>query len=80
MRPGKLNQLKAARQKTLSSRGKGAALMATLPLLAVEGIATLQRTPSKGKKRGKWNWWIEDSADWMVETKWIAEGELKERS
>ena len=38
LRPGKLNQLKAARQKTLSSRGKGEALMATLTLLAAEGI------------------------------------------
>ena len=42
LRPGKLNQLKAARQETLSSRRKGEALMATLTLLAAEGIATLQ--------------------------------------
>ena len=80
VRPGKLNQLKAARHKTLSSRsrGKGAALMATMTLLAAEGIATLQRTPSKGKKRGKWNWWIEDSAEWMAEAGSIAEGERGE--
>ena len=78
VRPGKLNQLKADRQKTLSSRCKGAALMVTMTLLAAEGVATLQRTPSKGKKKGKWNWWIEDSAEWMVEAGWIAEGERGE--
>ena len=54
LRPGKLNQLKAVRQKTLSSRGKGEALMATLTLLAAEGIATLQRTPGRGGRKGKW--------------------------
>ena len=78
VRPGKLNQLKGARQKTLSSRGKGAALMATMTLLAAEGVATLQRTPSKGKKKGKWTKWIEDSTEWMVGAEWIAEGEREE--
>ena len=78
VRPGKLNQLKGARQKTLSSRGKGAALMATMTLLAAEGIATLQRTPSKGKKKGKWSKWIEDSAEWMVGAEWITEEEREE--
>ena len=78
LRPGKLNQLKAARQETLSSRGKGEALMATLTLLAAKGIATLQRTPSKGKKRGKWDRWIEDSTEWMVEAGWISERERGE--
>ena len=80
VRPGKLNQLTGARQKTLSSRGKGAALMATmtLTLLATEGIATLQRTPSKGKKKGKWSRWIEDSAEWVVGAEWIAKGEREE--
>ena len=77
-RPGKPNQLKAARQKTLNSRGKGTALMATLTLLAAEGVATLKRTPSKGKKRGKRDWWIEDSVNWMVGAKWIAEGDREE--
>ena len=78
LRPGKLNQLKAARQKTLSSRGKREALMATLTLLAAKGIATLQRTPSNGGKKGKWERWIEDSAGWMVEVGWISEGERGE--
>jgi hypothetical protein len=78
VRPGKLDQLKGARQKTLSSRGKGAALMATMALLAAENVATLQRTPSKGKERGKWDLWIEDSAEWMVREGWIAEEEREE--
>jgi hypothetical protein len=78
LRPGKLNQLKAARQKTLSSRGKGEALMATLTLLAAEGIATLQRTPGRGGRKGKWERWIEDSVVWMVEAGWISEGERGE--
>ena len=38
LRPGKLNQLKAARQKTLSTRGRGPALMATLALLALAQV------------------------------------------
>jgi hypothetical protein len=39
--------------------------MASLTLLAAEGVATLQRTPSKGNKKGKWGSWIEDSVSWM---------------
>ena len=50
LRPGKLNQLKASRQKTLSAKGRRSALITTLTLLASEGFATLQRTPSKGNK------------------------------
>jgi hypothetical protein len=61
LRPGKLNQLKASRQKTLSTKGRRSALMASLTLLAAKGIATLQRTPSKGNKEGKWGSWVEDS-------------------
>ena len=34
LRPGKLNQLKASRQRTLSAKGRRSALMATLTLLA----------------------------------------------
>ena len=75
LRPGKLNQLKASRQKTLSQKGRRAALMATLTLLAVEGIATLQRTPSKGNKQGKWMSWIEDSVKWMIGAGWLEEKE-----
>ena len=75
LRPGKMNQLKASRQKTLSTKGRRSALMATLTLLASEGVATLQRTPSKGSKRGKWTWWIEDSVTWMEEAGWLQEGE-----
>ena len=52
--------------------------MATMTLLAAEGIATLQRTPSKGKKKGKWSKWIEDAAEWMVGAEWIVEGEREE--
>ena len=52
--------------------------MATLTLLAAEGIATLQRTPSKGGRKGKWERWIEDSTGWMVEAGWISEGERGE--
>ena len=77
LRPGKLNQLKAARQKTLSTRGRGPALMATLALLASEGVATLQRTPSKGRKGGKWNSWIEDSVSWMQAAGWLESGEAE---
>ena len=68
LRPGKLNQLKSSRQKTLSTKGRRLALMATLTLLSSAGVATLQRTPSKGIKKGKWNSWIEDSVSWMQTT------------
>ena len=68
LRPGKLNQLKASRQQTLSTKGRRSALMASLALLASEGVATLQRTPSKGNKKGKWASWIEDSVSWMKTT------------
>ena len=71
IRPGELNQLEAARQKALSSRGKGAALMATLALLAAKGVATLQRTPSKVEKRGEWDMRIEGSVGCMVRAGWI---------
>ena len=53
LRPGKLNQLKASRQKTLSAKGRMSALMATLTLLASEGAVTVQRTPSKGDTQCK---------------------------
>ena len=77
LRPGKLNQLKASRQKTLSTKGRRPALMASLTLLAAEGIATLQRTPSKGNKKGKWGSWVEDSVSWMTTAGWLEEGEAE---
>ena len=77
LRPGKLNQLKASRQKTLSTKGRRSALMASLTLLASEGVATLQRTPSKGNKKGKWYSWIEDSVSWMQAAGWLEEGEAE---
>ena len=77
LRPGKLNQLKASRQKTLSTKGRRSALMASLTLLASEGIATFQRTPSKGNKKGKWESWIEDSVNWMKTAGWLEEGEAE---
>jgi hypothetical protein len=49
-----------------------------MTLLATENVATLQRTPSRGKKKGKWDLWIEDSAEWMVREEWIAEEERGE--
>ena len=61
MRPGKLNQLEASRQKTLSTKGHMSALMASLTLFASEGVATLQCTPNKGNKKSKCHSWIEDS-------------------
>ena len=61
LRPGKMDQLKASRQQTLSTKDRRSTLMATLTLLASGGIATLQRTPSTDNKQGKWVSWIEDS-------------------
>ena len=75
LRPGKLNQLKASRQKTLSTRGRRPALMAAMALLASKGVATMQRTPSKGNRKGKWESWIEDSVAWMEQAGWLQEGE-----
>jgi hypothetical protein len=51
--------------------------MASLTLLASEGIATLQRTPSKGNKKGKWDSWIEDSVSWMQKAGWLEEGKAE---
>ena len=72
-----MNQLKASRQKTLSTKGRRSALMATLALLASEGVATLQRTPSKGNKQVKWGSWVEDSVSWMKTAGWLEEGEAE---
>ena len=33
--------------------------MATIAILAGEGITTLQGTPDKGEKQGKWELWVE---------------------
>ena len=41
VRPGKLNQLKAAKKKTAQTRGGPAAIMATIVELASEGTVTL---------------------------------------
>ena len=51
--------------------------MASLTLLASEVIATLQRTPSKCNKKGKWNSWIEDSVGWMQSSGRLEEGEAE---
>ena len=51
--------------------------MATLTLLASEGVATLQRTPSRGNKQGKLEMWIEDSVSWMQSAGWLEEGEAE---
>ena len=69
--------MKASRQKMLSTKGRRSALMATLTLLATEGVATLQRTPSKGNKQGKWTSWVEDSLGWMKTAGWLEEGEAE---
>ena len=53
VRPGKLNQLKAARQKTLSSRGKRAALMATMTLLAAERSSDATEDTEQGEEEGE---------------------------
>ena len=76
--PGKLNQLKASRRKPLSTKGRRPAPMALLTLLAPGGgVATPQRTPSKGNKGGKWDSWIEDSVSWMQTAGWLEEGEAE---
>ena len=77
LRPRKLNQLKALRQKTLSTKGRRSALMASLTLLASEGVETLQRTPSKGNKKGKWGSWIEGLVSWMQTAGWLEEAEAE---
>ena len=77
LRPGELDQLEASRQETLSTNGRRSALMASLTLLASEGVATLQRTPSKGNKKGKWGSRIEDSVSWMKTAGWLEEVEAE---
>ena len=39
--------------------------MATIVELASEGTVTLQQTPNKTHRRGKWANWIEDTVQWM---------------
>ena len=77
LRLGKLNQLKASMQKTLSTKGHRSTLMASLTLLASKGVATLQRTPSKDNKKDKWYSWIKDSVGWMQTAGWLEEGEAE---
>ena len=69
MRPGKLNQLKAAKKKTARTRGGPTAIMATIVELASEGTVTLQQTPNKTHRQGKWMNWIEDTVQWMVQNR-----------
>ena len=78
VRPGKLNQLKAAKKKTAKARGGPTAIIATIVELASEGTATLQQTPNKTHKRGKWVNWIEDTVEWMVQSGWIEDSEADE--
>ena len=58
-------------------KGRRSTLMASLTLLASKGVATLQCTPSKGNKKGKWVSWIEDSVSWMQTAGWLEEGEAE---
>ena len=67
VRPGKLNQLKAAKKKTAQTRGGSMAIIATIVELASEGSATLQQTPNKAYRQGKWEEWIPDTVEWMVQ-------------
>ena len=78
VRPGKLNQLKAAKKKTAKARGGPTAIIATIVELASEGTATLQQTPNKTHRRGKWVNWIEDTVEWMVQNRWIEDSEADE--
>lgn len=78
VRPGKLNQLKAAKKKTAASRGGPMAIVAAIVQLASEGKATLQQTPNLAYKRGKWETWVEDTVEWMVQHGWIDGGEAEE--
>ena len=51
--------------------------LATLLASEAIGVATLQRTPSKGNKQGKWELWIEDSVSWMQSAGWLEEREAE---
>ena len=78
IRPVKLTQLENARKHTTSSRGGTAALMATITLLNTERTATLQQRPNKPANKGKWDSWVEDSVQWMVDHEWLREEEAEE--
>lgn len=78
IRPGKLTQLKNARKHATSSRGGTQALMATITLLSAEGTATLQQRPNRPANKGKWDSWVEDSVQWMVDHEWLGEEEAEE--
>ena len=75
VRVGKLNQLKSARKGTARTRGGPMAIMAAMALLCAEGAATLQRTPMRPARGGRWKRWIRDTMRWMVIEGWIEEEE-----
>ena len=71
MRPGKWKQMKDAKKKLIARRGGVDALVATVTLLSAQGKATMQQRPNKPANKGKWDSWVEDSVEWMVQHEWL---------
>ena len=77
VRPGKLTQLRAARKKTASTRGGPTAILAAIVELAAEGTVMLMEAPNRPANKGKWDNWIQDTAEWLVRKEWRSEAEAE---